>query len=788
MIGVFNYEEREAFVLSTGKTTYAFGVSPEGLLTHFYYGARLEVPEGEYLPFFFASLTEKAANGKGTTVSYKKDSEFVAEDALFEVSGTGKGDFREPMIALEYADGSRTNDFIYKSHEILDTKSEISGLPSALPSGGKELKITLCEREKAAELDIYFNVYEDCDVITRRCVLKNTGNDDIRIIRLLSNQVDFDSADFDLTSFGGNWGREMGKKVTPVRQGTVCIASRCGVSSNRANPFVMLSKEGATEKSGDVFGFNLVYSGDHYESASVSGFNKTRFLQGINPESFEKKIKGGESFEAPESVMSYSAEGFSGLSKSMHAFVRKYIVRGKYKDEPRPILLNSWEAAYFNINEASLLRLAKKAADAGVELFVMDDGWFKGRNDDKTSLGDWTVDTKKLPGGVARLAEKVNDLGLKFGIWVEPEMISEDSDLYRAHPEYAMTVPGRENSPGRNQMLLDLANPEVCEYVKNAMRDVFGTPGVSYVKWDMNRMFADIYCKALPADEQGDVLHRYYLGLYDILKTLMSEFPDILFEGCASGGNRFDLGMLCYFTQIWGSDDTDAIERTKIQKGYSYGYPMSTVTAHVSACPNHQTLRNTPFETRFNIAAFGVLGYELNLCEVSNEEFEEVKKQIEIYKKWREVFFKGEFYRVNDKEWMVVSPDKTKAVAMIWNELCEPNTFYLRLQLAGLDPDKYYHVYNERMKHNIKLFGDLVNQVAPIHVKKDSLLHNTIAKFVKMDGEVEDYILSGRNLMAAGIKLSQGFGGTGYNDKTRLFQDFASRMYFIEAVDPASLQ
>ena len=319
------------------------------------------------------------------------------------------------------------------------------------------------------------------------------------------------------------------------------------------------------------------------------------------------------------------------------------------------------------------------------------------------------------------------------------------------------------------------------------MREVFGTPGVSYVKLDMNRMFADIYCKALPKEEQGDVLHRYYLGLYDILKTLMSEFPDILFEGCASGGNRFDLGMLCYFTQIWGSDDTDAIERTKIQKGYSYGYPMSTVTAHVSACPNHQTRRNTPFETRFNIAAFGVLGYELNLCEITGEEFEEVKKQIEIYKKWRDVFFAGDFYRVNDKEWMVVSPDKKRAVAMIWNELCEPNTFYLRLALCGLDPDAYYHVYNERMKHNIKLFGDLVNQVAPIHVKKDSLLHNTIAKFVKMDGEVEDYILSGRNLMSAGIKLSQGFGGTGYNDKTRLFQDFASRMYFIEAVDPASL-
>jgi alpha-galactosidase len=444
-------------------------------------------------------------------------------------------------------------------------------------------------------------------------------------------------------------------------------------------------------------------------------------------------------------------------------------------------LLNSWEAAYFDISESKLLSLAKKAAEAGIELFVMDDGWFGNRNDDKTSLGDWDVNKKKLPGGVESLAEKVHALGLDFGIWVEPEMISEDSDLYRAHPEYAMTAPGRENSPGRNQMLLDLTNPEVVDFVTTSMRKIFSVPGVNYVKWDMNRMFADVYSKVLPAERQGETAHRYVLGLYRIMKTLTEEFPDILFEGCASGGNRFDLGILSFMPQIWGSDDTDAMQRTKIQTGYSYGYPMSVMTAHVSACPNHQTLRTTPIDTRFNVAAFGVFGYEINLCECSSEEFKAIKQQVSTYKEWRDTFFYGDFYRVSDKEWMVVSPDKRNAVAMVWNEMCNPNDFYGKLRTVGLDETMDYHVFNIQLKHNIKEFGDLVNQVAPIHIKKDSFVHNTLARFYKMDGEVEDYVVSGALLNNAGIKLTQAFGGTGYNGETRLFQDFASRLYFLSA-------
>lgn len=779
------YEKNNAVILSTKNTSYAFKATDEGLLEHLHYGALIPTPQSEDDDTVRA-LSEKVSHNKGTTINYKKGSLTVTEDMLLEVSSAGKGDFREPYILLEYADGSRTSDFVFESSRVMSTKEYPSGLPSSIETyegSMEQYEVTLRETNKPVKLKLIYGIFPDCDVFTRRAVLVNEGTEPVRILKIMSTQIDLDDAGFRVTSFGGNWGREMQKSEVVLNHGSFVNMSRAGISSNRSNPLVMLTDADATENAGEGYGFNLVYSGNHYEAAEVSGFYKTRFVAGINPEGFTWKLEAGECFEAPEAVMTFSQDGYRGISLNMQHFVREHIVRGKFKDTPRPILLNSWEAAYFNINEARLLSLAKKASEAGIELFVMDDGWFKGRNNDLSSLGDWTVDTKKLPKGIESLAGKIHELGLQFGIWVEPEMVNEDSDLYRAHPEYAMTIPGRDNSPGRNQMILDLTNPEVVEYVKNAMRGVFGCKGVNYVKWDMNRMFADVYSKVLPADRQGETAHRYCLGLYDIMSTLTREFPDILFEGCASGGNRFDLGILTYFPQIWGSDDTDAIERTKIQTGYSYGYPMSTVTAHVSACPNHQTLRNTPLDTRFNVASFGVFGYEINLCECKNEEFEAIKQQVATYKEWRDVFFKGDFYRVSPTQWMVVSPDKKRAATMIWNELCNPNDFYKKIRTTGLLEDTAYHVYNVKLKHNLKVFGDLVNQVSPIHVKKDSLVHNTLARFIKMDGETEDYVLSGAELNNAGIKLTQAFGGTGYNNETRLFQDFSSRMYFIEAVD-----
>ena len=774
----------EVFFLNTQNTSYIFGVTKEGLLEHFHYGKRVDVTENLYVDSVRA-MREKVSHAKGTTVNYEKDSYTVTEDMLLEVSGLGKGDFREPFVIVQYGDGSITSDFVYESARVLDTPEFPKGMPSAIPDGEgtlEQLEVVLKEKVKNVRLRLIYTVIPGCDVITRRAELLNESHETIVIKRLMSTQLDIDECGLKAITFGGNWGREMTRTDTIVEAQTLVNATTAGISSNRSNPFMMLTASDATEEAGDCYGFNLVYSGNHCEMVNVGGFYKTRFLSGINPTGFEWVLAAGESFETPEAVMTFSAAGFRGISLNMQHFVKRHIVRGHYKDRVRPILLNSWEAAYFNISESRILSLAKKAKEAGIELLVMDDGWFKGRNDDTTSLGDWTEDKKKLPGGIESIAAKVHDVGLDFGVWVEPEMISENSDLFRAHPEYAMRIPGRDNSPGRNQMILDLTNPEVREYVKSSMKNVIGKKGVNYIKWDMNRMFSDVFSGVLEAGHQQETAHRYILGLYEIVKYLTEEFPEVLFENCASGGNRFDLGMTAYMPQTWGSDDSDAFERTRIQTGYSYGYPMSTVTSHVSACPNHQTLRNTPLDTRFNVAAFGVFGYEINLGECNSEDFKEIKTQIETMKEWREVFFFGDFYRVTDTQWMVVSPDRKKAVTMIWNELTRPNDFYRKIKTVGLDESLTYHVYNVKLKHNIKQFGSLVNQVSPVHIKQDSFVHNTIAKFYKMDGETEDYTVSGALLNNAGIKLKQAFGGTGFDDETRLFKDFSSRMYFIESV------
>ena len=559
----------------------------------------------------------------------------------------------------------------------------------------------------------------------------------------------------------------------------------------------MLSKPETSEDLGDCYGFNLIYSGNHYEAAEVSGYGKTRLVMGINPQSFCFRIGAGECFEAPEAVMSYSHEGYNGMSQHMHRFVREHIVRGKWKHKTRPVLLNSWEASYFDINERKLLQLAKAGKEVGIELFVMDDGWFGSRDDDTQSLGDWEVNRKKLPDGVEGLARKVKDLGLDFGIWVEPEMVNVKSKLYVEHPDWVLMIPDKPHSEGRNQRILDLTRKEVQDYIIEEMSRVFSSADTAYVKWDMNRTVTDYYSSALPAERQGEVAHRYVMGLYRCMKELTERFPEILFEGCAAGGNRFDLGILCYFQQIWASDDTDALCRAEIQTGYSYGYPMSTVSAHVSACPNHQTLRTTPLETRFHVACFGICGYECNFCDMKKEELAAVKAQIELYKEWREVLQWGTFYRGrtfseqgdgsclsgnngNVTEWTCVSEDRSKAVGFLLQKLVAPNTQYAFYKAKGLDPEQKYHFYNRTLKYDVREFGDLVNTVSPIHIKQDSLVHRAVAKFVKMDGETEDIYAYGDALMYGGVRLKQAFGGTGYSDEVRHFPDFASRIYFMD--------
>ena len=775
-----------AFVLETENTSYVMKLLPSGQLEHLYYGRKIHI--GESIADVEA-LVEKRAFAAVNGNIYSQDFSSVSmEDVCLEVSGYGKGDIREPLIELEAADGSSTVDFAYDSYELKKGKEAFAELPGSYDENDEVDHLTVVHKDKnhGYTLELHYYVYEKCNVITRNVRFINTGSGPVRLNRLMSLLVDYNDSDYKVISFQGAWGREMSRNETLLGGGKYVGSSATGGSSNRNNPFFILSDLTTTEGRGTCYGYNLIYSGNHYEAVEISSQGKTRVVCGINPAMFSYDIPIGANFEAPEAVMTFSCDGYNGMSQNMHAFVRKHIVRGKWRDKDRPVLLNSWEAAYFNISEASLLRLAKAGRDAGIELFVMDDGWFGKRNDDKSSLGDWNVNTKKLPNGLKGLCDKVKAIGLDFGIWVEPEMVNVDSDLYRAHPDWAMEIPGMDHSEGRNQRILDLANPEVVDYMTEKMTEVFSSADISYVKWDMNRTMSDVYSPYLDAGHQGETAHRYILGLYRMLRTLNDRFPNILFEGCASGGNRFDLGMLCYFPQIWGSDNTDAVCRLDIQNGYSYGYPLSTVSAHVSNVPNHQTLRITPLESRFAVASFGILGYECNLCDMKKDDVEAIKAQIELYKKHRHDMQFGNFYRGRSGElyeWTVVGEDRTHAVGMIMQKAAKPNRPFERYFATGLKSDARYHFYSLEKKYSVKNFGDLVNAVSPVHIRQDSAAHNIIAKFVKMDGEKEDCLAYGDALMYAGVKLKQAFSSSGYSSEVRFFPDYGSRLYFMDEIE-----
>ena len=777
--------ERPAFVLDTARTTYCFRMLPTGQPEQLYYGQRLPLADEAALE----AITEKRAFAPGNAISYDAEHpEIALEDVCLEFSALGKGETREPSIVLVAPDGSRTGDFLYESYQIDDAQPAQRPLPGSYSEDGRAEHLCVSYRDcgTGCVLETHYYVWADCDCVCRKAVLRNGTDGPVEIERLLSAQLDLPRAGLSVTSFRGAWAREMGKCTVALPGGKYTIESRTGASSNRCNPFFIVHSPDATETAGDCWGFNLVYSGSHYAAVEVSAFGKTRVVSGIQPLGFRWRLAPGESFETPEAVLSYSPTGFTGLSENLHFFVREHIVRGRWKHKTRPVLLNSWEACYFNISESSLVSLAKAGRDIGVELFVMDDGWFGDRSDDTRALGDWEPNKKKLPNGLDGLARKIRALGMDFGIWVEPEMVNVKSRLYEAHPDWAMAIPDRHHSEGRNQRILDLANPAVQDWMIETMTKVFSGAEISYVKWDYNRNFSDVFSPYLPAERQGETAHRYILGLYRVMGTLVERFPDILFEGCASGGNRFDLGILSYFPQIWASDDTDALARADIQEGYSYGYPQSTVGAHISSCPNHQTLRDTPLDTRLNVAAFGLLGYEYDLRDISPGKRKKLKTQIDVYKRWRDVLQWGQFYRVqsgNDRQWCCVSPDKKRAVGLLLRALMIPNDPNDIFRARGLAEETVYRFSNIPRSVDVKRFGTLVNAIAPFHIKQDSLVHDVVARVVKMQGETEDVTASGALLMHAGVKLAPAFAATGYDERVRFSPDFFSRLYFIEAQD-----
>ncbi len=773
--------------LDTRNTSYIIDALPTGHLQNLYYGRRLRRMD-DYEP-----LRQKNDVPYGTMVNLSQEHKNIGlDDQCLEYSSLGKGDFREPAVEMVFADGSRTADFRYVSSRSYRGRPGIPGLPTA--TGGEDeaetTEITLRDAEKGLTLTLTYCVYADYDVITRFATLRNDGDAAVRVRRLMSAQLDLFGGDWRLVTFDGCWAYERARSDKPLAPGVYVNDSKTGNSSNRHNPFVMLAAGDCGESYGECYASNLVYSGNHAEIAERTYQGKLRLLTGINPSGFEWLLEPGKSFSTPEAVLSYSADGFNGLSRNMHRFVQDRVVRGAWQYRERPVLVNNWEATDFDFDRKKLLALAKEAAGLGIELFVLDDGWFGRRDDDTSSLGDWDVNEKKLPGGVRDLATKVRALGLKFGLWVEPEMISEDSELYRAHPDWAVSTPGRAPAYGRNQFVLDLTMPEVRAYVVEAMTKAFSQADIEYVKWDMNRNVSDAYSKALPPERQGEFHHRYILGLYEILDELVSRFPGILFESCASGGNRFDLGMLCYMPQTWTSDDTDAYARLSIQGGTSYGYPPSVMGAHVSASPNMQSLRASTIETRFNVAAFGLLGYELDLTMLSPFDKKAIKEQVAFYKGHRKLLQFGRFLRVPNRldpdkvQWAVVSEDGREAIAGLFQGSARIGLGQDVLTVPGLDPAATFSVRGRPQYINVKAFGNLVNRVLPVKIRGDGVVHTVLSSRYMFRMADEDYVAAGDLLSAYGVKLIQQFSGTGYNDRVRILSDYGSRIYVITALDP----
>lgn len=612
--------------------------------------------------------------------------EYLAGTPCKIFSQYGFADYTEPSVLLENADGGFSTAFTYSRSKILTEKPEIPGLPSSYGEG-KTIELKYVDTPTRVALYLYYTVFEDSDVIAVSSKLVNASKKELHIRRLASLQLDL-LGDYSFVTFEGTWARERQKISRTVGRGVFYNDSKKGSSSHERNPFVM-----AEGKDG-VYAFNLVYSGNHKEIFEACESGRTRVLTGINDFMFRWTLAPGEEFDAPEAVMCYAPDE-DGVSNEMHAFVGEHIVRGKWKKKERPVLVNNWEGTYFDFNEEKILDIARAAKKTGVELFVLDDGWFGNRCDDHRALGDWFDNVEKTGGGLKHLADKIRELGLDFGIWVEPEMINEDSDLFRAHPNFAMRIPGREPTRMRNQLMLNLADEKVQNHVVRVITDVIARSGAAYVKWDYNRSFTDCYGKGVV---QGEYFHRYMLGYYRIVSRITKKFPSVLFEGCAGGGGRLDLGNLCYFQQFWTSDDTDARQRVKIQDGTSYGYPQTIMGAHVSACPNHQTGDSNPLETRFNVACGGLLGYELDMSKFSEEELEIVSKQIAFYKEYRKVLQFGDYYRLGDAfgenvtGFMTVSKDKNTAVAVVIAYeyiIAGPE---LTIGFKGLNPSAVYEV------------------------------------------------------------------------------------------------
>ncbi len=684
------YSEKEkTFTLHTENTTYQMQVDKYGFLLHLYYGRRTEGCMDYLLRYADRGFS-------GNPYDAGADRTYSMDALPQELPCQGTGDYRSPAVIIKNADGSYGCDFRYKSHRILKGKYGIPGLPAVYGDGdtAETLEILMEDSVTDIQVTLLYGLLPGLDIVTRSAAIQNLGSGKIYLEKAQAACLDWLSGDLDLISFYGRHTMERNVQRIPVSHGAHVIGSRRGTSSHQYNPMLILAEHETTEDAGGCYALSFVYSGSFKGEVEKDQYNQTRALLGLTDELFSYPLERGETFYVPEVVLTYTNQGLSRLSHNLHKCFRLHLCRGKYKDCPRPILLNSWEASYFDFSGDSLYALAKEAADLNMEMLVLDDGWFGHRSDDNRALGDWFVNEEKLGGSLGSLIQKINGLGLKFGIWLEPESISEDSRLYKEHPDWVMALPGRNPVRARNQLVLDFSRPEVVDYIFEQVCKVMDQGNIEYVKWDMNRSLSDCYSRN--TKDQGRVFHDYMLGLYDFLERLIKRYPDMLLEGCSGGGGRFDPGMLYYSPQIWCSDNTDALDRVRIQYGTSFGYPVSTVGSHVSAVPNHQTGRITPLHTRSITAMAGTFGYELNPETLTEAEKEEVRKQIRDFRKYEPLIRSGLYYRLTDPfrelpaAWEFLAEDASEVLVSVVMQEMHGNMPVMYLRLKGLPEGCFY--------------------------------------------------------------------------------------------------
>ena len=691
-------------------------VLPGGSVGQLYYGRRVHDRED------FSYLAEGCIRSHSAVIE-DDDKGYSLEHLRQEYPVYGSSDYRMGAIEVLQENGSRLTDFVYEGYTISAGKQTLPGLPSTRAKDEDAQTLCLILRDPVAslKLELTYTIFEKENVIARSACIINEGTEGVTVTRAMSLCLDLPDADYDWIQFSGSWGRERHPRQHALDQGICSIGSIRGNSSHQHNPFIILKRPHADEMQGESIGLSLVYSGNFLMQAEVDTYGVTRLTAGIHPEWFSWYLAEGESFRTPEALLTFSENGLNGLSQTLHRFYRDYLIRSVWAVRPRPVLINNWEATFFDFNEEKLLHIAEKAKACGVEMFVLDDGWFGGRRSDRAGLGDWTPALELLPEGIKGLSEKIESMGMKFGLWIEPEMVNPDSDLYRTHPDWILRIPERRTSLGRHQMVLDFSRPEIVEHIHQALSAIIRESRISYIKWDMNRSITECFSAALPPERQGEVFHRYILGVYSLYEKLTQEFPDILFESCAGGGGRFDAGMLCYAPQAWCSDDTDAVERMKIQYGTSYGYPVSSMGSHVSAVPNDQVGRITPLLTRAAVAYFGTYGYELDLNLLEESEIEKVRSCTEFMKQYRELIQFGTFYRLlspfegDEMAWITVSEDGSCALAGHYRILNQANGPFTRLRLAGLEKDQCYEVS--------VMSGDGKNKVSCGRHYGDELMH-----------------------------------------------------------------